>query len=182
MKISEHWPTHIGHVNFIQPALLSYIMTEYDLSSDQDDKNSNIFNTQSDVILNFKDVVIDHFSNYITNIYNCKPKNIRVNGWITGNRQGYSMIEHNHSGAAFSAVYYPLCESKNAGGDIHFTDPRTNANRGYPPEYRHIYNPVKIEPQTGDLLIFPSFLYHYVSAYHQNGRICIPIDFYIEKG
>ena len=182
MIISEHWPTSIGQVNFDSGMLLEYLMTVYDLKN-MNDRDVNILDDESDIIKSFTDTIYTHLSNYIliTSNVNSKKYDIKLSGWVTGNNRGYSMIEHNHSGAQFSMVYYPLCETENDGGEIYFTDPRTNANRGYPPEFQHIYNPIKIQPKTGDLLIFPSHLYHYVRAYHQQNRIALPIDAYLEN-
>lgn len=181
MIISEHWPTAIGQVNFEQPGLLEYLLTTYDLKN-MNDRDTNILDSSSDIIKSFRDSIYTYLSDYIltTSNVNSKKYNIRLKGWVTGNTRGYSMIEHNHSGAQFSMVYYPLCETENVGGEIHFTDPRTNANRGFPPEFHPLYTPIQIQPKSGDLIIFPSFLYHYVSAYHQQNRIAIPIDIFLE--
>jgi len=181
MKISEYWPTSIGHVNIENEKLLEHIILSYNLREVEPDTN-NIFDTDKNkVMIEFQKTVKTHILHYIKSIYNCTPKNFKIKGWLAGNIQGYSMIEHNHSGAHFSAVYYVLCETKNQGGEIYMTDPRSNANKGYPAEFQHLYSPVKIQPKTGDLIIFPSFLYHYVSAYHQQNRIAIPIDVFIEE-
>ena len=186
MKISEYWPTSIGHVNIKNEKLLEHIILSYNFSEvnalGMNPKGENIFDSdKSKVMIEFQKTVKTHLSHYIKSIYNCTPKKLKLVGWLTGNMQGYSLMEHNHNGAQFTATYYALAESKNKGGEIHFSDPRTNANRGYSSEYTHIYKPVKHEPVTGDLLIFPGFLYHYVSAYHQNNRIALTIDVFIEE-
>ena len=180
MKISEYWPTSIGHVNFVNEKLLNHIFDNYNFSELKADTHNIFDSDKSKVMIEFQKTVKTHLSHYIKSIYNCTPKKLKLRGWLTGNIQGYSIMEHNHSGAAFTAVYYALAESRNQGGEIHFTDPRSNANRGYPAPYDSIYKPVKHEPRTGDLLIFPGFLYHYVSAYHQNNRIGLTIDVFFE--
>lgn len=181
MIISEHWPTTVGKVNFEQPGLLEYLLSTYDIKN-MNDHDNNILDSSSDIIKSFRDSIYNCVDDYIliTSNVNSKKYNVNIKGWVTGSIRGYSMIEHNHSGAHFSAVYYVLCETENQGGEIHMTDPRSNANRGYPIDFQHLYSPVKIQPKTGDLIIFPSFLYHYVSAYHQQNRIAIPIDIYLE--
>ena len=181
MKISEYWPTSIGQVNFVNEKLLDHIFHNYNFSELKPDTHNIFDNDKSKEMIEFQKTIKTHLLHYIKSIYNCTPKKLRLSGWLTGNLQGYSLMEHNHSGAWFSAVYYALAESKNQGGQLYFTDPRSNANRGYPAPYNNIYKPVMHEPKTGDLLIFPGFLYHYVSAYHQNNRIAIAIDVYVEE-
>jgi hypothetical protein len=57
-----------------------------------------------------------------------------MHGWITGSGTNYSMSHHNHAGCQISAVFYLLSDvidDSDKGGEILFTDPRQNANRGY---------------------------------------------------
>ena len=88
------------------------------------------------------------------------------------------MPYHNHRGSQLSLVYYVLSE-KTETGSIHFTDPRHNANRGYDMKFLPWFEGLKLTVETGDLVVFPSFLYHYVSTYLGNVRIAIPVDLFL---
>ena len=105
-----------------------------------------------------------------------------MKGWITGHGKDYSMTIHNHSGAHLSAVFYVMAEDLLAGGDIVFSDPRSNANRGYDDWFESMFNKIRHTPKTGDFLIFPSFTYHHVNPYYSSLRICIPVDLYLYRG
>ena len=90
------------------------------------------------------------------------------------------MPKHNHSGSHLSAVFYLLCEEKN-GGNIVLHDPRTNANRGYIDEFQSMFEKIKFTPSSGDVLIFPSFLYHNVETFNGKMRLAMPVDLTIHK-
>ena len=90
------------------------------------------------------------------------------------------MPKHNHSGSHLSAVFYLLCEEKN-GGNIVLHDPRTNANRGYVDDFQSMFDKVRFTPSSGDVLIFPSFLYHNVETFNGKMRLAMPVDLTIYK-
>jgi len=158
--------------------LTDHILSTYDMSDPPND-NYNIFDTDSNAVISeLKDVVYDRFKNYCNKCYGVDLDwyEKKMNAWITGYGDLYSMTIHNHSGTWFSAVYYALAEEQDQGGDIVFYDPRMNANRGYDERFDHHFESYRIQPTTGDLVIFPSFLYHHVNPYFSRFRIAIPID------
>jgi hypothetical protein len=69
-----------------------------------------------------------------------------------------------------------MAEEEDKGGRIEFVDPRTNANRGYPRVLHKQFTETIHQPKTGDMLIFPSFLYHHVHTYYSNNRFCLSVD------
>jgi hypothetical protein len=90
------------------------------------------------------------------------------------------MINHNHSGAQLSAVFYLLNDNINAGGEIVFHDPRTNANRGYNSDvWGCLFEPMRLKPESNTFFVFPSFLYHQVTEFTGKLRIAIPVDLYV---
>lgn len=103
----------------------------------------------------------------------------KFRAWLTGTEGNYHLIRHNHSGSTISGTFYLLCEDSTSGGDLMLCDPRINANRGYSEVWQKEFDYTKIEPKTGDIYIFPSFLYHYVMPYAGRLRLCVPIDLYL---
>ena len=86
--------------------------------------------------------------------------------WSITNPPGSSNRAHIHPGALWSGVYY--VQAPEGAGQIEFTDPRTVqimnsatfvANKKRKTE---CWTKVRVQPQPGKLLFFPSWLYHAV--------------------
>ena len=83
--------------------------------------------------------------------------------WSIINKKGSFNIQHNHPNSYLSAAYYVRHPEKS--GNIRFFDPREQKNIRYPKIKKYTdLSAVIIEkdPKEGDLLIFPSYLYHSV--------------------
>jgi uncharacterized protein (TIGR02466 family) len=83
--------------------------------------------------------------------------------WSIINKKGSFNIQHNHANAYLSSAYYVRYPEKS--GSIKFFDPREQKNIRYPKikNYTDISAVItEITPKEGDLLIFPSYLYHSV--------------------
>ena len=83
--------------------------------------------------------------------------------WSIINKKGSFNIQHNHPNAYLSAAYY-VKFPKNSG-NIKFFDPKEQKNIRYPhtKKYTELSAAVtSIEPEEGNLLLFPSYLYHSV--------------------
>lgn len=182
------WPTKVLYDSVEDKDLLNNSVQEifsiYDLKTPPSDYTNNSFFDKAGPYLNqFRDnVVVPAFDRYLKEAHNTSLssfKEYKMSFWITGTGNGYNMIYHNHSGAAFSAVFYMLAEEENKGGSIIFSDPRSNANRGYDGSLKSDFSPVGHQPSTGDFLIFPSYLYHYVNPYYSNLRIAMPVDLFL---
>ena len=83
--------------------------------------------------------------------------------WSIINKKGSINIQHNHPNAFLSASYY-VKFPKNSG-NIKFFDPKEQKNIRHPKinKYTDISAAItEITPKEGDLLVFPSYLYHSV--------------------
>jgi len=103
--------------------------------------------------------------------------------WAIINKKGSFNIQHNHPNSFLSAVYY--VETPNNSGTINFFDPKEQKNIRYP-EVENFTElsaaVVNIEPQEGNLLVFPSYLYHSVNEnLSDKERIIISFNVDIEK-
>jgi hypothetical protein len=156
--------------------LVQSILAEYDYSG-------NVFDLKNESVQKFKDnVVIPHFNNFLKSTLNKELKDWgshTFHGWVVSYNDGRSLEYHNHKGSQVSSVFYLLCEDDATTGQITFTDPRQNANRGYDPSFFQWFEPLQILPKTNDVVIFPSFLYHSVSTYRSNVRIALPVDLFL---
>lgn len=183
MEIKSLWPTPVGIGNFNSVELSQYILTNYDLNNVKGEvEGYDIFEDNTSYISNFKKLAYNKFDKYLQETLGKKIsdwKSYKMKGWITGHGKDYSMTIHNHSGAHLSGVFYVMAEDKNSGGDIVFSDPRSNANRGYDEEFESMFEKYRHIPKTGEYLIFPSFTYHHVNPYYSKLRICVPVDLYL---
>ncbi len=184
--INNLWPTpvYLGRMSDLE--LNDQMATEILISNSilGTTDTENIFDTDNEVINNFKNrIVIPAFEEYFKQVLNIDLKNyydLEMKSWVTGNFSGYFMKLHNHHTSEFSAVFYVSNEDQTAGGEIAFIDPRSNANRGYELRIRDkLFADEVYRPQTGDFIIFPSFLYHHVLPYLGKLRIAVPVDIFL---
>jgi|TARA_B110000977_G_scaffold30323_1_gene39799 hypothetical protein len=186
MDILNMWPTHVGKGKFDTTGLVEHVFTSYDMHNPPSDiANANILDDGSEAMTNFRGIIYDKFNDYLTSVIGKRIEdfsNYEMKGWITGHGKDYQMTIHNHSGAHLSAVFYVLAEDQENGGDIVFSDPRTNANRGYDDWFNPLFDRKSVTPKSGDFMIFPSFTYHHVNPYYSSLRICVPVDLYLYRG
>ena len=179
---NDLWSTPVYLTNATIPDIITqHILTNYG------DSNKISANVSGDNILDdpklgeLKRFIVSSFENYLSRYdINLKNKDYDLRAWITGYGTNYAMPKHNHSGSHLSAVFYLLCEEKN-GGNIVLHDPRTNANRGYVDDFQSMFDKVRFTPSSGDVLIFPSFLYHNVETFNGKMRLAMPVDLTIHK-
>ena len=112
---------------------------------------------------------------------------MRVNAWVNINQPGASNAMHGHAGAFWSAVYY--VDDGDAGGanggELFFHDPRGLLPAMHDPLLRfRIEGCVtagyteKITPQSGLLVVFPSWLLHAVDPFYGNRpRVSVAFNF-----
>lgn len=95
-----------------------------------------------------------------------------LTGWAVINRAGDYNVPHNHNPNVVSGAFYVAVPEGMQAGEIVFLDPRLNLNasvtrvmqeRGKLPPWNK--TSLSHQPQLGDLLIFPSWLMHYVNGF-----------------
>ena len=107
--------------------------------------------------------------------------NLRLWGWCVIMREGDYNHQHMHPDANISGVYYVtmpkiMHKSSNAQpyGCISFIDPRPRANSIRLPNQHSAH---AINPEAGDLVIFPSYYEHSVNPFKGPGvRICVAFN------
>lgn len=96
--------------------------------------------------------------------------------WTNPSRGDQYIEPHNHSRALISGVFYLWCDDEDNGGEFHIMDPRPNVGRGYGKHLANIFRKEYFLPKTGDLIIFPSYLFHYTSLFTGNRRLALSVD------
>jgi uncharacterized protein (TIGR02466 family) len=161
------------------------ILQEYDLFNTRTELGStNILDNPHEVIQQFKnEVVYPAFNKFLNESLDKSISDWnghRAHGWIARYGTGQSLTHHNHRGSQLSAVFYLMCDNvEDKGGQIIFTDPRQNSNRGYDTTFQEWFKGHEITPKNGDVVVFPSYLYHYVTTYQSNIRIALPVDLFL---
>jgi uncharacterized protein (TIGR02466 family) len=93
---------------------------------------------------------------------------LSLSAWATVCRVGSYHAPHSHPDSAWSGVYYvdPGSDSPDGSlsGMLEFLDPRAGAEAVRAPGDPY-GEPVRVRPQAGLLVIFPSWLYHWVHPY-----------------
>ena len=89
---------------------------------------------------------------------------LKLFAWMNANPPGGFNAPHTHPGAHWSGVYYvsqPKVET-GTSGMIEFLDPRTDLPNWRLLESRPFSLKKKIRPAAGEMIIFPSYLVHWV--------------------
>jgi uncharacterized protein (TIGR02466 family) len=105
---------------------------------------------------------------------------LSISAWATICRTGTYHAPHSHSDSAWSGVYYVDSGSENPGrplsGVLEFLDPRAGAEAVSAPGDPY-GEPFRVRPQAGLLVVFPSWLYHWVHPYAgERPRIAISFN------
>ncbi|MEI6421598.1 MAG: putative 2OG-Fe(II) oxygenase [Lentisphaerota bacterium] len=186
-QFKKLYPTDVLFGSFADYDRLTELVTEL-LSKNDIKPNTNelgeasLFDRLDELpeVARFKQHVVEPaFDRYLRTIYNLGLDDIqekKFKSWLSGDR----MSSHNHNNSYFSAVFYILTESKK-GGEIEFCDPRPNANRGYQKEFLEKFKNIRIEPASGEFIIFPAYLYHAVLPFHGQLRLSMPVDLFIHR-
>lgn len=180
--INQMWPTPVLKGKMSNQKLIDDVSNHILLKYGQANKissnviNENLFNDE--YFDQFKnEIVLPAFNQFYNAEFNNKlTSNFFLRAWITGYGVSYAMPKHNHSGSHLSAVFYLISEDKNNGGKIVLSDPRFNANRGYKGDFLRWFDSEKYLPESGDFIIFPSFLYHNVETFSGKLRLAMPVD------
>ena len=93
---------------------------------------------------------------------------LSLSAWATVCRSGAYHAPHSHPDSAWSGVYYVEAGMRNAdrpfSGMLEFLDPRSGIEAVTAPGDPY-GEPLRVVPESGLLVIFPSWLYHWVHPY-----------------
>jgi uncharacterized protein (TIGR02466 family) len=103
----------------------------------------------------------------------------QAQGWINVSGKGAFNAPHDHPGWAWSGTYYVAVPSHQSAhsGDIEFLDPRLNVRATTVDGADCFATKATVHPQPGMLLLFPSYLRHWVYPNEQESdRISIAFN------
>ena len=127
--------------------------------------HSKNFKIEKDnVPYNFVKAIHEHVKEVIVDGYGWKyiPEKVGISEiWAIINKKGTFNQSHNHPGSYLSAAYY--VKAPENCGNIHFYEPNEVKKFQTPPVEKRTElssTGFSIKPEEGNLLIFPSYLYH----------------------
>jgi uncharacterized protein (TIGR02466 family) len=110
---------------------------------------------------------------------------MKLFAWMNMNPTGGFNAPHTHPGAHWSGVYYvrqPIVETGNSGM-IEFLDPRSDLPSWRVLQAKAFRPKRKIRPEAGEIVIFPSYLVHWVYPNEAGGeRVTIAFNATLRKG
>lgn len=178
---------------------------DYEKPNPPQGKTENVFESRFDFleledpsIIRLKSEITRRLISVIATVNNADPTSFwtlpfRCHSWFHITTFGGYFRPHTHPLASWSAVYCvdrgsPAVELSNGQrGDVVFYDPRGNASMFLDRTNRQMrrelsFNSFKISLETGDLLIFPSYLTHFVEPYMgKRERITVAANFWVEE-
>ena len=179
IKVRNLFPVPIFHYKLENYKETNKELLNYILELQKNDKTGNAHSNKGgwhsqnfDIVnqgspINFLNKIKDYLKHIISNEFGWKyvPNKQRIVAmWAIINKKNSFNVMHNHQNCYFSSAYY-VKKPKNSG-DITFFDPKEAKTYRFPKIEKYTEyssEAVTIKPEEGDLLIFPSYLYHSVS-------------------
>ena len=190
MKINNIFTSFFaeGYIDIEHSELIEFC---YDVAIKRQDWNKNISLDEIDTpsVKYIKNEVNDFINEVHTKI-GLSPdyKQEIVSTWGNIGYPNRTVMSHCHHGTFFSAILY-LTDSKEEVefGNLFFMDPDRQKSDYMRPKHIGVYNEYTsavwgVNPTIGKLIVFPSWLWHYVCADPENNnRISIAFDTQIVK-
>lgn len=176
--IEDRWATHILRDNIQDEnyvlELYNWMLQQYDEQWPSNHTDINVFDEGYDPIYSkareFVTQKVKHFSKQLFGT----DENLRIKCHATNHS---SINVHQHNGAVISGIFYIFIPH----GVLRLLDPRLNASRGYPSKFQNYFSNLEIVPNPGDIVLFPSFVWHEVKSEIPQQRVLMPFDVYVDK-
>lgn len=108
--------------------------------------------------------VLTHVAQTTLPAFDLSIHDIQAHSWVNINPKGGFNTPHAHQGFHWSGCYYVAVPDAqdNRSGLIEFLDPRASVSMRMPDESVLFAPKFQVRPRAGTMLIFPSFLNHWV--------------------
>jgi uncharacterized protein (TIGR02466 family) len=194
LELTPAFPTLIGQLRVPDPDVMNRDLQALILAEEAEYSSigrSNIGGWHSRLdFLNKPDPAVSSFRVWLTWVLrrmidatagaNAFQGSLSASAWATVCRAGAYHAPHSHPDSAWSGVYYVDPGSGNPdhplSGVLEFLDPRAGVDAVTAPGDPY-GEPFRVRPQAGLLVVFPSWLYHWVHPYSgQRPRIAISFN------
>lgn len=188
--VTNYWPTpiyhtNIGDVEFMKQLLplvielnIKYHPKFADVNRTDTESLQEVFARLRDegnpIMVQLFSLLEEHSRAFYSEGFGINSIRTVIKPWGQVYYQNESLPYHNHESVLTGVLYLTV-----PGAEVHFHDPRGNASRNYPREFDDIgfFDTLKLLPKTGDIVIFPSYLFHSVMTnFSKYPRVVIPFD------
>lgn len=188
--VTHHWPTPIYHTNindveFVKQLLPKVVELNLQYHPQYADVNRTDTESLQDVFERLRsegdptmcrlfDLLELHSRTFYKDGFGIENIKTVLKPWGQVYYQNESLPYHNHESVLTGVLYLTV-----PSAEVHFHDPRGNASRNYPREFDDIgfFDTLKVMPKSGDIVIFPSYLFHSVMTnFSKYPRVVIPFD------
>ena len=199
LEVTEAFPTKVGRLwlpdaNLMNQDLRSIILGEENKYSSIGRSNIGGWHSRPD-FLHHPDPSIARLTSWLTwgigrmvdatagpGVFEGR---LSLSAWATVCRAGAYHAPHSHPDSAWSGVYYVDAGTDSPehplSGMLELVDPRAGVDAVTAPGDPY-GEPVRIRPDAGLLVIFPSWLYHWVHPYEgQTPRVAVSFNAALEK-
>lgn len=184
-KSENIWATPIGKWNFAQQVgelgLLDEILQNPDVLKDTKVGMHRISDRKDEFpkFTSFIDGCLRNCMNeYMLKHYNHVPEFATWSAWTHLCLHGIGLVPHYHMGDEYLTSIIYLTESK---ANLVLRDPRANMVRNWPQTVlKSHFADHEVHPRTGDFVMFPTYIDHYVMATQPDFRVAVAIDWCFE--
>jgi uncharacterized protein (TIGR02466 family) len=182
LEVTHAFPTLIGQwlvpdADLMNEDMRSLILSEESKYASLGRSNIGGWHSRTD-FLNHPDSAVAALTTWITWAVNqmigatagpgSLPSTVSLSAWATICRKGAYHAPHCHPDSAWSGVYYvdagTITADRSLSGVLEFIDPRAGVEAVTAPGDPY-GEPLRVRPQAGLIVIFPSWLYHWVHPY-----------------
>ena len=143
------------------------------------------FLLKDDKLSRIKSFLDERMNSYIENIVEINDKFIMTQSWSTTTKKSENHHSHNHPNAIFSLVFYVSSQGVESGNLVFNLDNRLREKYDFSFNVKN-YNTFnsstwEYEVNTGDLIIFPAWIYHETRENTSNeDRVIIGANYFVE--
>jgi uncharacterized protein (TIGR02466 family) len=138
--------------------------------------DGNLFAANYRQLPALREVVTKALFTYIGDVFGFRGEiQLALTGWTVINGPGAYNVPHNHAANLLSGALYLAVPPGMKGGSIVFQDPRLNLNAHETEGMRRqkvrapwMNTSISVLPVAGEILIFPSWLNHWVEPYESD--------------
>lgn len=168
ITVENLWVTPVLRTNIADSVFIEQLL--HHILADPDAASSNAASATRDKIdvaianrdplfVKAEQCIRQHVDAYFKQVHNLESVNYKLEMFYLLHSQGRHVKYHNHKGSTLTGVLYVNTPS----GNLTLLDPRVNANRHVLKQVLDTghFDPVEIAPTAGELIIFPSYVYHF---------------------
>lgn len=157
------YQSHTGKQDFSKE--IDHLKSIEFLKANHNQVSKNVRLFEDPILKNCLDICLTHLNLYVSNTFNCKQNFYITNSWAAISKPGEKHHTHFHPNSIISGVLY--LQTSSLAGDLvlhHKSTLQQGFDFSYDINSYNLFNSTtwNLTPDTGDIIIFPSWLNHSV--------------------